>query len=298
MPKTCTIIYNPNADKGNIKTKIPKLKKIAKEHGYLVRVARSEYAGASVDLARNHPADLMISVGGDGTFREVIKGAINHDTTFLHLASGTMNDQRRQQGLPTNICNTLSQILEKPKTIKMDIIAVNDEVCWYVAVFGLFAYASHQTPREQKRLLGPISYVYQAIKEFFRPLTSYPIDYKIDDAEGRARVMLGTISSAKGFAGISNIHPNAKINDGILEVLLIKKCNRFQFLKTAAMLYMNRESMENVPGVIYHEGSDIKITFRSKKFKRKWTLDGDAVKINSNEVVIKPLKQIKVMTIR
>ena len=94
--KNCVVIYNPNS--GHIfKSKyLKEYKNILIKHKYNPKFIGTEYAGHAKEIVShldNH-IDLVISMGGDGTFNEVMTGNLqrNHPLILAHIPVGTTND--------------------------------------------------------------------------------------------------------------------------------------------------------------------------------------------------------------
>lgn len=74
--KNCVVIYNPNS--GHVfKTKyLKEYKKILNKHDFNAKFIGTEYAGHAKEIVNHldNNVDLVISMGGDGTFNEVMSG--------------------------------------------------------------------------------------------------------------------------------------------------------------------------------------------------------------------------------
>ena len=73
--KKCLIIYNPNSGKYNKEEILPKLKDILNNYGYEVEIISTKGRGDATSIVENCDYfDLLVSIGGDGTFNEVMTG--------------------------------------------------------------------------------------------------------------------------------------------------------------------------------------------------------------------------------
>ena len=108
--------------------------------------------------------DLVISVGGDGTFSEVMNGNLerNKRIVLAHLPVGTTNDIGHMYGLGNNLYTNLKLILEG--TIKkVDVGLINNHAFTYVASYGKFMDIPYKTPQELKKRLGYMAYILDMI---------------------------------------------------------------------------------------------------------------------------------------
>ena len=71
--KKCVIIYNPHSGK-KVKYKfLPQFKEILKKYDYESEIIYTEYKGHATEIVESlEPVDLVLSIGGDGTFNESV----------------------------------------------------------------------------------------------------------------------------------------------------------------------------------------------------------------------------------
>ena len=73
--KKCMVVYNPNSGKYNKEETLPKVKKILEEYDYEVEIIDTKGRGDATSIVSScEHQDLLISIGGDGTFNEVMTG--------------------------------------------------------------------------------------------------------------------------------------------------------------------------------------------------------------------------------
>ena len=73
--KTCLVIYKANSGKYNKEETLPKIKKILEDYKYQVDIKETEYKSHATEIVSTcDPYNLVISIGGDGTFNEVMTG--------------------------------------------------------------------------------------------------------------------------------------------------------------------------------------------------------------------------------
>ncbi len=108
--KKCLVVYNPNSGKYNKEVTLPKIEKILNEYDYSVIIEKTKYKGDATSIVANiDKCDLVVSIGGDGTFNEVMTGNfMRKDRIVLcHLPSGTTNDVGAMWGYGKNMLNNL-----------------------------------------------------------------------------------------------------------------------------------------------------------------------------------------------
>ena len=73
--KKCVVIYNPNSGKAVKHDFTEEFTNILKEYNYDVNFIKTEYKGQAKEIVTNlEIVDLVISIGGDGTFNESMTG--------------------------------------------------------------------------------------------------------------------------------------------------------------------------------------------------------------------------------
>ena len=90
--KNCVVIYNPNSGKGISEKTLSTIKNILNKYGYMGTIYKSEYKGHITSIVEKlKQVDLVISIGGDGTFNEVMRGNFLRKKKLLlsHLPTGT-----------------------------------------------------------------------------------------------------------------------------------------------------------------------------------------------------------------
>ncbi|UKI26966.1 MAG: hypothetical protein L6V91_09730 [Bacilli bacterium] len=151
--KKCLVVYNPNSGKYNKEITLPKIEKVLNSYNYEVTIEMTKSKGDATAIVANYPkCDLIVSIGGDGTFNEVMTGNFKRkDRVILcHLPSGTTNDVGAMWGYGKNIINNLKLALEG-EIKRIDICTINDRPFVYSAGFGKFMNIPYETPRELKK---------------------------------------------------------------------------------------------------------------------------------------------------
>ena len=107
--KKCTVIINPTSGKGLNDELAEKISSVLENYNYESNVIITEYRGHAEEIIQKVEGDLIISVGGDGTFYEVMNGNLkrNHELLLAHLPVGTTNDIGHMYGLGTNLFTNL-----------------------------------------------------------------------------------------------------------------------------------------------------------------------------------------------
>lgn len=292
--KSCTIIYNPNS--GHVfKTKyLKEYKKILTKNGYNPKFIGTQYSGHAKEIV-NHlePTDLVISMGGDGTFNEVMSGNLERKKPLIlaHIPVGTTNDVGVMFGYGKDIKKNLKLLLDG--TIKgMDICVINGRPFVYVAGFGKFMQIPYNTPRKLKKKYGYMAYLLEGVKDFFNPTKMYDITYKVNGIEKRGLYSFMLISNANRIAGINNFYKDVKLDDDKFEVLFCNFKRRVDIIKTFTILMTT--DIERVSGVEFYKTNHLEIKFADYP-KKAWCIDGEKLDRAVLNYEISNVRNVKIM---
>lgn len=298
--KKCLVVYNPNSGKYNKEVTLPKIEKILNEYDYSVIIEKTKYNGDATSIVANiDKCDLVVSIGGDGTFNEVMTGNfMRKDRIVLcHLPSGTTNDVGAMWGYGKNMLNNLKLALNG-KVKRIDICTINDKPFVYSAGFGKFMNIPYETPRELKKRIGHLAYIREGARDFFRKVKLYDITYEVDNEKYRGLFSFALITNANRVAGINNFYKDIKLDDNKFEVLLCNITKLKDIVKT--LYFFALYDASKIPGFYFYQTDNIKIKFNSP-LKKPLCIDGESfddmsgsynIKIDHNVYVLMPKKNI------
>ena len=298
--KKCLVVYNPNSGKYNKEVTLPKIEKILNEHDYEVIIEKTKYKGDATSIVANTgKCDLVVSIGGDGTFNEVMTGNfMRKDRIVLcHLPSGTTNDVGAMWGYGKNMLNNLKLALNG-EVKRIDICTINDKPFVYSAGFGKFMNIPYETPRELKKRIGHLAYIREGARDFFRKVKLYDVTYEIDNEKYRGLFSFALITNANRVAGINNFYKDIKLDDNKFEVLLCNITKLKDIVKT--LYFFALYDASKIPGFYFYQTDNIKIKFNSP-LKKPLCIDGESfddmsgsynIKIDHDVHVLMPSKNV------
>ena len=292
--KKCTIIYNPQSGKKYKKPFLNEFEGILKDHNYETKIIYTEYKGHANELAKNiEKCDLVISVGGDGTFNEVVSGNLKREKPLVlaHIPLGTTNDIGKMFGYGTNPITNLKDLLDGKKR-EIDICLFNDRPFVYVAGIGKFMNVPYQTPRYLKENFGYAGYLFEGCKSFFQKTRLYDLEYEVNGEVYRGLYSFILISNANRIAGINDFHKDVKLNDNKFEILFCNLRKRTDIIKSLIMA--KTSNITKVSGFDFYKTDYIRIKFKGK-MKRSWCLDGEEVESAKKEFIITIRRNVEIM---
>ncbi len=176
------------------------------ESGIYIRQAFNEY-------------DFFIAAGGDGTVRSVAKQLVGTGKILGVLPMGSGNGFAREFGFRPLIRSLLSDI-NRAGCIPADVIELNDNMCLNVAGVGLDSFVAHSF--EKSRTRGFWLYTWMTLRNFarikpFRVVIQTGSSELVDE-----EVFDLTIANTRQFGYNAFIAPEAKPNDGIIDIVILK----------------------------------------------------------------------------
>ncbi|HAS79570.1 MAG TPA: lipid kinase [Fusobacteriaceae bacterium] len=222
--KKVKLIYNPFSGNNKIINEIDTIISIYQKYGYQLIPFRISYEASLEDAfldLDDEGWDHLLLAGGDGSVSDSINMMKQKkiDLPVGILPIGTANDFAKCIGIPSNIKEACEQIItSKPK--KIDLGYVNGKFFINVLSFGLFIELSQNTPTNLKNTMGKLAYYINGIKELpkFKKLKIY--------VEGKGHFYIGDAFLVFIFngktAGNINIAYKAELDDGMLDVIIVK----------------------------------------------------------------------------
>lgn len=248
---------------------------------YVIQYTR--HRGHAHDLAKAaaDQFDVVVAVGGDGTVNEVGSALIKTKTALAIIPTGSGNGLARYLQIPLRI-NRAIQAINKMNFKTIDTLNINGQVSLNVAGIGFDAFISHKFANIKER--GPLAYMKMIPKEFanYKPLT-----YTITLDGERYRLPAFLISFANSSQWGNNVHiaPQAKIDDGLIDVCIIKEFPKFT--APALLISLLDQSLDQRPYDVITRTKNIIIESQENMLGH---LDGEPVELgNKAEIKINPL---------
>jgi diacylglycerol kinase (ATP) len=163
--------------------------------------------------------ELVIAAGGDGTIEDVGLSLVGSRTTLGIIPTGSMNNLARELGIPLDIEQACALLAAGP-TRQIDVGRIRAvgyaKRTYFMETAGLGLTIA--LPAGQNVRKGRWGKLPEEFRRLF-DLTSLPIEIELDDGEKvETKVKLVTISNAPLYALNNLIAPDAKMDDGLLDL--------------------------------------------------------------------------------
>ena len=214
----------------------------------------------------------IVVAGGDGTLNRVINVMLknNINVPLGVIPAGTSNDFARHIKMPDNFYDCIDKILTG-NIQEVDVGLANDKYFINVCSAGLFTNASQKVDKNLKNAIGKVSYIIAAIEQMFK---FRPFQVKIETETDIMieKINLFLVFNGSSAGGIDTFTSNPSIQDGLLDIVIVKKCNVFDFSAVLAKLATGTHFDD--PNIIYLKEKWLKITKAKGKCDRP-DVDGD-----------------------
>ncbi len=216
---------------------------------------------------KNGKYNRIISVGGDGTNNYILNNYIiplNLEIPFCNLPIGTGSDFCRTLEVPRNVKEAAKWIL-KAEVVNCDLGLIeyktngDNKKSYFlnIASFGLSGKVASLVNKWHKR--GKTSFLRATIITL---LTYKPSFMKISNKEKilfEGKNYLVAFANGQIFGGGMKIAPMAKLNDGFLDLILVKSASFFSFIRGLILVFKGKHL--NHPSVITSKGDYFEIYF-------------------------------------
>jgi diacylglycerol kinase (ATP) len=238
MPRIC-VILNPSAGSvGDAEDIVARLGRLPKAEIRFTRKAGAAARFAKTAIRKGY--DIIVAAGGDGTLNEVVNGIGENlgDAGVGLIPLGTGNDFARTIGIPTNVDAAIDLILAGTNRA-VDLVRVtSDDVRYFVNVSagGFSGLVDEKLTPEMKKTWGPLAYLRGAAAALSE-LRAYETTLAFDNVES-LRIELYNVVVANGryIAGGTLIAPDAAIDDGLLDIVLVPKRSATELALVAAQI--------------------------------------------------------------
>ncbi len=275
--KRLLLIMNPASGTKKANPHLSEILSIFGQADYECTVWMTRKRGDAVDFTARYgaAADLIVCIGGDGTFNEVVTGAVTAGikTPIGYIAAGSTNDFAASLGLPKNVIQAAQAIVAgRPQAF--DVGRFQDRCFTYVASFGAFTKTSYATSQSVKNALGHLAYILGGIKEL-SSIHRYHVAVTLDDGvREEGDYIFGAVSNSTSVGGILTLDPEiVDMNDGLFELLLVK------YPKNAAelaevILSLSSQKYDS-PSLLFRPARKLLVEADASM---DWTLDGEFAK--------------------
>lgn len=242
MQKTLAIV-NPVSAGCKTKKNWPKYKKIFLNNNINLDeqfTTHPEHAIKIAEAAVKNSYDYILAVGGDGTVNEIINGIImaggldDIKPKLIIFAQGTGSDLIRSLNISSDI-NEVIEIIKRKKVKYLDLVKAEylahsgeEKTRYFINVgdCGLGAEVVYRVNKSKKIIGGSFSYllaVFTTLLKYKNKSAELVVDGKNVFSGNLSNVI---IANGKYFGGGIKVAPQAELDNGKLNIILLKDLNK------------------------------------------------------------------------
>ncbi len=241
------VVANPISGKNRTRQKtIDFVSGYVREHCETMTVQLTSGRGDATALARNAVSsgyDLVVAIGGDGTVNEVATGLVHTEVPMAVIPAGSGNGFARSLGIPMAVEQASSSLL-RSRVTAIDVGKLNERLFFMIAGVGFDAAVGKSFEEYHRR--GPFAYFYLAAREFFR-YRPQSMSICINGKTSTSTPFMVAVANAQQYGNDARIAPKARMNDGLLNVVIIHSLSLYGvFAVTPRLFWGNIENLSNV----------------------------------------------------
>jgi diacylglycerol kinase (ATP) len=226
--KNILFIINPFSGGGKGRKVLSIIDKFLDKEQYEYEYVFTEHKGHATELAKaavSNGFQIIAAVGGDGTVNEVASGLICSEKIMAIIPAGSGNGLAMHLGLG-RAPETAIRAINGQEVITIDTCKLNELPFVNLAGVGFDGLVAYKVAKSTTR--GFIGY----LKVFAQAAWSYEpeaYEFFIDGKPFRGKYLFIEVANAPMFGYNFIVAPQAKLNDGLLEVVLVKMAPKWKY---------------------------------------------------------------------
>lgn len=202
----------------------------------LVPTQRPRHATELARQAIAEGCDTVVAIGGDGTINEVASGLLGSKTTLGLIPCGSGNGLGRHLGIPKPNQLAFDTLLHG-RTRLIDSGEINGRPFFNVMGLGFDAEIAHRFVKLTKR--GFLAYVRTTLSAW----SSYQPENVIvgnGDQTLESPALILSVANSDQFGNNCYIAPGAEVDDGFIDLTILKPIGFFRAIPLAIRLFSGR----------------------------------------------------------
>ncbi|MDT0293282.1 diacylglycerol/lipid kinase family protein [Mesonia ostreae] len=239
------LVINPISGDSNKESLISSIKQRTSSKIEIFRTTGKDDIKKIKNLITENELERILVAGGDGTIKLVAEAMEDESIPIGILPLGSANGLASDLNLPLEQ-EAFIKVALGDKKKQIDAININDQLCLHISDLGLNAELIKEY--EQGTFRGKFGYALQTIPTLFNTEGPYDFTIKTNDKTINRKGIMLAIANSKQFGTGAVVNATGEIDDGIFELLLFKKLDIFEVLKTLKKdAQLSPEFLEVIP---------------------------------------------------
>lgn len=262
------LLVNPAARAGAHTVVVDEVSARLRAHGIRVAVISGGSAADSSSLLRaalDVGTDAVLVAGGDGTVNLAIQELAGTDTPLGIVPVGTGNDFAAALGLRELRAEATAAAVIAGRTRRVDLARAtlpDGSSRLYATVLAAgFDSKVNDRANGMRWPRGHSRYDIAVLIEFLR-LRDLPFRVEIEDADGETEIIdgplvLASVGNGPTYGGGIRICPEATLEDGLLDITLVRPAGRLRLLRLLPRVY--RGTHASSPDVVMRRARSVRL---------------------------------------
>jgi diacylglycerol kinase (ATP) len=204
----------------------------------------------------------VIALGGDGFIHEIIQHLVSRDIPLGVIPCGTGNDFARSIGVFDLPFSRQLELIEKHDATHIDLGTVQDQ--WFAAILSSgFDALVNDRANSMRWPRGRMRYNIAMIEKLIA-LRPHSYRIRVDERYLEVQATLVTVANGSSYGGGMKVCPDASINDGLFDVMVLGRVSRIELLKVFPKVY--RGGHVGHPAVTFYRCNEIEIDGSGSSF--------------------------------
>ena len=211
-----------------------------------------------------------MAFGGDGFIHEIIQHIVHREIPLGVIPCGTGNDFARSLGVNQLSMTQQMNLIVQSKIRSIDLGRVDER--WFAAILSSgFDAVVNDRANQMKWPRGRMRYNIAMIEKIVQ-LRAHSYRIRLDGDHIDVEATLVTVANGPSYGGGMNVCPDAKLTDGLFDVMVLGKVSRTELLKVFPKVYSGRHVGH--PAVTFYRCREIEIVGSGSSFA-----DGEPISI-------------------
>ena len=268
-----TAIVNPVAGRGRTQKLLPELERAASAAGIVLHVSPEPGAPAKIAQAAADEGHDLVACGGDGLVTEVAGVAADTGRRLAIVPTGAGNDFARVLGYdPKNPLRAFDAIANGRDQV-VDLGRVNGR--WYTCVTASgFDAEANRWANTVRKLSGTTLYIAAVLRTLavYKP---HRFRLTVDGESLDTTAWLIAVGNGPAYAGGMRVTPDARMDDGLLDVTVVGAMSRPEFLWNFPKVFKGKHVGH--PKVNTHRGRTVHLESLDASVPMEVYADGERV---------------------
>lgn len=229
-------IVNPVSGTGKQRNIVRQIEEYLDHDKYDATILYTSYAHHAVRIAQevvDEGFPNLVAVGGDGSINDCVQNVIGSDVNFGIIPLGSGNGLARHLKIPLKIKDAI-QVINRQNTMGIDTVSINNRIYVSIAGIGFDAQVAREFAFSSIRGFQTYFRIIFQTYPFYEPIT-YRLE--VDGEEMSKKALFISFANSNQFGYNTEVAPKAQLDDGLLDICIVKKVPLPMVFWTAQLLF-------------------------------------------------------------